>query len=83
MDSSRKIFVSIVSKIPFLYGIKLGEVGDSPLVDWSLYRQLVESLLYLAHSRPDLAYVVGFVDKYVHNPHDIHWKASKRILQYV
>ena len=26
------------SKLPFLSGIKLGEVGDSPLVDNSLYR---------------------------------------------
>ena len=25
------------TKFPFLYGIKLGEVGDSPLVDNSLY----------------------------------------------
>ena len=38
------------SKSPFLSGIKLGEVGDSPLVDNSLYRQLIGSLLYLTHS---------------------------------
>ena len=39
------------SNFPFLSGIKLGDVGDSPLVDNSLYRQLVESLLYLTNYR--------------------------------
>ena len=38
------------SKFPFLSSIKLGEFGASPLVDNSLYRQLVGSLLYLTHS---------------------------------
>ena len=49
------------SKCPFHSDIKLGEVGDSPLVDNSLYKQLVESLLYLTHSRHNLAYVAGVV----------------------
>ena len=38
------------SKCPFLLGIKLGDFGSSPLVDSSLYRQLVGSLLYLTLS---------------------------------
>ena len=68
------------TKCPFLSGNKLGEVGDSPLFDNSLYRQLVEGLLYLIHSRPDLAYVVGAVARYMQQPHEIHWKAAKGIL---
>ena len=32
------------SKLPFLFGIKLGEFGDSPLVDCTLYMDLVGSL---------------------------------------
>ena len=38
------------SKCPFLSSIKLGEFGASPLVDNSLYRQLVGRLLYLTHT---------------------------------
>ena len=46
------------TNLPFLSGIKLGEFGESPLVDNSLYRQPVGSLLYITHSRTDLVYVV-------------------------
>ena len=71
------------TKCPFLSGIKLGDFDASPLVDSSLYRQLVGSLLYITHSRPDLEYVVGFVSIYMQQPHEIHWNDAKRILHYV
>jgi hypothetical protein len=71
------------AKFPFLSGVKLTEWGSSPLVDSSLYRQLVGSLLYLTHSRPDLSYAVGAVARHMQEPHEIHWKAAKRILHYV
>ena len=59
------MFECKASKFPFLTGIKLGEVGDSPLVDSSLYRHLVGSLLYLKNYRHDLAYSIGVVDRYM------------------
>jgi hypothetical protein len=68
---------------PFLSGVKLEDGGETPLVDNTLYRQLVGSLLYLTHSRPDLSYVVGAVSKFMQEPHELHWKDAKRILRYV
>ena len=38
------------SKCPLLSGIKLSDFGASPLVDNTLYIQLVGSLMYLTHS---------------------------------
>ena len=72
-----------ICNFPFLSNVKLGDFGSSPLVDNSLYRKLVGSLLYLTHSRPDLAYEVGVVAEYMQDHHDIHWKAAKRIFHYV
>ena len=71
------------TKFPFLLGVKLGEFGSSPLMDNSLYRQLVGILLYLTHSRPDLDNVVCDVVIYMQETHDIHWKDAKIILHYV
>jgi hypothetical protein len=50
---------------PFLSGVKLEDVEDTPLVDSTLYKQLVGILLYLTHSRLDLSYVVGIVSRFM------------------
>ena len=71
------------SKTPFLYGVKLEEVGSSPLVNNTLYRQLIGYFLYLTHTRPELSYAVSVASIYMDPPHDIHWRASKRILNFV
>ena len=46
------------SKTPFHSGVKLEEAGSSPMVNNTLYRQLIGCLLYITHNRPDLYYVV-------------------------
>ena len=57
-------------KYPFLSGIKLHEFGNSPLVDFTLYRQLVSSLLYITHTMHDLYYAVSAVEIHMHQPHE-------------
>ena len=68
---------------PFLSSIRLEEGGSTPLVDNTLYRQIIGSLLYITHSRPDISYVVSVATRYMQEPHELHWKATKRILHYV
>jgi hypothetical protein len=68
---------------PFQSGVKLIATCTYPEVDATLYRQLVGSLLYLTHTRPDPSFVVGLVARYMKTPHEIHWKVAKRILRYV
>ena len=65
---------------PFLLGINLEEGFSTPPMDCTIYRQLIGSLLYLTHSRPDICYAVNVVSRYMQQPHDIHWKKAKRIL---
>jgi hypothetical protein len=65
---------------PFLSGVKLEDGEETPLVDSTLYRQLVGSLLYLTHSRTDLSYAVGVVSRFIQESHELHWKDAKCIL---
>ena len=47
------------------------------------YRELIGSLMYLATcTRPDLAYVVGQLSRYVQSPTQQHIGAAKRVLRY-
>ena len=38
------------SKTPFLSGVKLEEAGSSPMVNNTLYRQLIGCFLYITHT---------------------------------
>ncbi|XP_059070501.1 secreted RxLR effector protein 161-like [Cryptomeria japonica] len=68
---------------PFLSGVKLEASCSSPLADATLYHQLVGSLIYLTHMRPDISYCMGLVSRFIQEPHEMHWKEAKQILHYV
>ncbi|KAD7478171.1 hypothetical protein E3N88_01307 [Mikania micrantha] len=52
-------------------------------VDAELYRSLVGGLIYLTHTRPDLAYAVSLVSRFIQSPSKNHFGAGQRILRYV
>ncbi|GAU48712.1 hypothetical protein TSUD_281050 [Trifolium subterraneum] len=52
-------------------------------VDRSLYRSMIESLLYLTASRPDITFAVGVYARYQAEPKISHLTQVKRILKYV
>ena len=57
---------------------------SSPKVDTTEYQSAVGSLIYLTlGTRPDLAFAVGQVARFIHDPREVHWLAVKRILRYV
>ena len=71
------------SKTPFLSGVKFEEAGSSPMVDSTLYRKLIRCFLYLTHTRPDISYAISVASRYMDQPHEIHWREAKRILNFV
>ncbi|CAA6665785.1 unnamed protein product [Spirodela intermedia] len=52
-------------------------------MDLTLYKSLMGSLKYLTHTRPDLLFNVGFLNRYMDNPTFEHLKCAKRMPKYV
>jgi hypothetical protein len=63
--------------------LKLSRDSTTEEVDATQYQRLVGSLRYLVHTRPDLAYSVGYVCRFVQRPTMEHEQAVKRIIRYV
>ncbi|GKA84106.1 putative RNA-directed DNA polymerase, partial [Tanacetum coccineum] len=47
------------------------------------YQKLVGKLIYLAHTRPDIAYAVSVVSRFMHAPSEEHMNVVYRILKYL
>ena len=45
------------------------------------YRSIVGGLRYLVHMRPDIAFAVGYVSRFMEDPRDGQWAAVKRLLR--
>ncbi|PRQ44685.1 putative RNA-directed DNA polymerase [Rosa chinensis] len=79
------------------YGLKLSKRRSTPLdiseklrrdvgsllPDPKSYRSLVGGLLYLTITRPDIAFSVGLISRYLQEPRKPHLEAAKKILKYV
>jgi Reverse transcriptase (RNA-dependent DNA polymerase) len=62
---------------------KLSKFDGGEHVDASRYQSLVGSLRYLTCTRPDLSLSVGIISRFMEKSVYSHWKALKRILQYI
>ena len=47
------------------------------------YQKLVGKLIYLSHTRPDIAFDVSVVSQFMHSPYKKHLEAVYRILRYL
>ena len=52
-------------------------------VDSMMYRQLIGSLLYLVHTRPDICFAVSALSQFMSDPRHVHWVATKHVLRYL
>lgn len=64
-------------------GLKLFAEPNQVPVDKGRYQRLVGRLMYLAHTRPDLAYALSVVSQFMHNPGEQHMNVVMCILRYL
>nr|CAH66624.1 OSIGBa0115A19.5 [Oryza sativa] len=71
------------TQVPMEARLKLKRESGGEGVDSTMYRSTVGSLRYLVNTRPDLAYSVGYVSRFMEKPTSEHWAAVKHILRYI
>lgn len=62
---------------------KLEIKPDDTPVDKGRYLRLVGRLIYLSHTRPDIAFAVSCGSHFMHSPSEIHMQEVYRILKYL
>ena len=66
---------------PIEYNHRLCNAPEEPMIDKGLYQRLV--VIYLSHTRPNIAFVVSVVSQFMHDPRERHLQAVNQILQYL
>jgi hypothetical protein len=56
---------------------------SSEIVDATLYRQMIGSLMYLTNTRPDICFVVNTLSQYMIEPRHVHLIAAKHVMRYL
>ncbi|XP_062103931.1 uncharacterized mitochondrial protein AtMg00810-like [Humulus lupulus] len=70
------------NKTPIVLRDKKRMFEGSP-VNKERYQQLIGKLIYLSHTRSDIAFAVSLVNQYMHDPCQGHVNAVYRILRYL
>ncbi|RVW39236.1 Retrovirus-related Pol polyprotein from transposon TNT 1-94 [Vitis vinifera] len=91
--SQRKYVLDLLSEVglldckpaetPIVQNHKLGEYSDHLPTNKERYQRLVGKLIYLSHTRPDIAYVVSIVSQFMYCPSEDHMDAVIQILHYL
>ncbi|XP_066373672.1 uncharacterized mitochondrial protein AtMg00810-like [Miscanthus floridulus] len=63
--------------------LKLTKACTVAKIDATLYRSIVGYLHYLVHTRPNIAFAVGYVSRFMEDPREDHWAIVKRLLRYI
>jgi hypothetical protein len=79
MMDGKSMATPMVSNLKTLHETTSGR----DLVDPTVYRQLIGSLLYLVHTRPNICYAVSALSQFMSDPRHVHWVAAKHVLKYL
>jgi hypothetical protein len=68
---------------PMASNMKLLDDTTSKVVDATLYRQMIGSLMYLTNTRPYICFVVNTLSQYMVDPKRVHLIAVKHVMRYL
>jgi hypothetical protein len=56
---------------------------SSKIVDVTLYRQMIGSLMYLMNTKPNICFVMNTLSHYLVEPRRVHLVATKHVMRYL
>jgi hypothetical protein len=68
---------------PMASNMKLLDDTTSEVVDATLYRQMIGSLMYLMNTRPNICFAVNTLSQYMVDPKRVHLIAVKHVMRYL
>lgn len=68
---------------PMITNWKKIDDSKSELVDPTLCRMLIGSLMYLVNTRPYICFAVNTLSQFMVQPKKVHWVATKHVLRYL
>ena len=91
--SQRKYILDLLAEVgmveckpvdtPTVPNLKLNAYSDHTPTNVERYQRLVGKLIYLSHTRPDIAYAVSIISQFMHSPKEEHLEAVMRIIRYL
>jgi hypothetical protein len=72
-----------IAETPIELIVHLKPTDDEPLEDPTCYHHIVESLVYLGVTRPDISYSVHILSQFVSSPTQIHYSHLLHVLHYL
>lgn len=64
-------------KNPIVLGTKLTKVGEEASENSTLFKQIIDNLMYLSVTRPNIVFVVCMLSRFMNNPKSSHMAAQK------
>ena len=68
---------------PMDSNLKLLPNDSLDLVDVTHYRQIIESLMYLTNTRPDICFDLNTLSQYLVQPRRVHLVTAKHVMRYL
>jgi hypothetical protein len=68
---------------PMMINLKLLSDSSSYLVDPTMCKQWIGSLMYMVNTRPYICFLVISLSQYMVEPRHVHWMIGKYILRYL
>ena len=68
---------------PMKKNMKLLNADTSKVVNATLYRYIIGSLIYLTNTRPNICFTVNTLSQYMMNPKHIHLVGEKHVMRYL